>query len=42
MKSRLDGASVQTQECLWWHNFCHGAKLRLADLESGVTETHIG
>ena len=42
MKSRLGGASVRTQEWLWWHNFCDRAKLRLADLESGVTETHIG
>ena len=42
MKSRPDRASVHTQEWLWWHNFCDGAKLRLADLESGVTETRIG
>ena len=32
-----DRASVRTQERLRWRDFCDGAKLRLADLLSGVT-----
>ena len=40
MKIIPDRASVHTQERLWWRDFCNGAKLRPADLESGGS--HIG
>ena len=32
-----DRASLQTQERLWRRDFCNGAKLLRADLESGVS-----
>ena len=39
-KTISDRASVHTQELLWRRDYCDGAKLSRADLESGAS--HIG